>query len=484
MGCKFFLPVLMILISISTLTACVATTEEVTVPSQTITAAPATHTQPAVTMTPLSPTLTSTPVPHTSTVTVTSTPKPSVTPVIFSCDGAPNITLKLDIWAQVSSDPPLPNRLRKQPGMSGEIIGQVQPGGEVLVVDGPVCADDYTWWLVRSSDGLEGWSAEGNSKGYWFIPLQQSAEGWQPQAFTSFPSPRKGIAMVYDLARKVVVVVGGTDWKMVSGETWEFDGVSWKFRSDVNRIPERSGASVAYDKDRQVTVLFGGNGLGNSKFFNDTWEYDGTKWVKQNPSISPPSRNGAAMAYDPQGQRLLLFGGFGRVGDPPFFDDTWEYKNGEWRQLAPSQHPSAREATQMVYDSARDRMVLFGGGQNAGSVVYNETWEWNGENWMLRTDLPTSPPARWAYLMAYDEGCHHVVLFGGLTGAYSMFGDTWTYDGKTWTQVKNDLQPPARWDGGLVYDPNYHRLILFGGQYWLGDFIFLADVWYFTEKCD
>jgi hypothetical protein len=49
------------------------------------------------------------------------------------------------------------------------LIGQIQPGENVLVVDGPRCADSYTWWLVRSLEGLEGWTAEGDTEGYWLV---------------------------------------------------------------------------------------------------------------------------------------------------------------------------------------------------------------------------------------------------------------------------------------------------------------------------
>jgi len=66
-------------------------------------------------------------------------------------------------------DPPLPNKLRRQPGSSSELIGQVQPGENVLVVDGPSCADGYTWWFVRGMEGLEGWTVEGDSAGYWLV---------------------------------------------------------------------------------------------------------------------------------------------------------------------------------------------------------------------------------------------------------------------------------------------------------------------------
>ena len=94
-----------------------------------------------------------------------------------ACPGAPEISLVLGDWAMVSTDPPLPNKIRSQSSTSGELIGQVQPGENVLVVDGPTCADGYTWWFVRSLDGLEGWTVEGDSAGYWLVDLIST---WYP----------------------------------------------------------------------------------------------------------------------------------------------------------------------------------------------------------------------------------------------------------------------------------------------------------------
>ncbi|MEZ4638070.1 MAG: kelch repeat-containing protein [Caldilineaceae bacterium] len=82
-------------------------------------------------------------------------------------------------------------------------------------------------------------------------------------------------------------------------------------------------------------------------------------------------------------------------------------------------------------------MVLFGGGRYAGSTVYADTWEWDGYNWVERT-LPTSPPARWAHAMTYDQTRRQIVMNGGLTGLTAAFGDTWVYDGVTWREVTAD----------------------------------------------
>lgn len=107
--------------------------------------------------------------------TATPTPTRTATPVeatkVVQCPGAPKSALKINVWAMVSKDPPLPNRIRSQPGSNGDYIGLIQPGEKVLVMDGPHCADGYTWWFVRNPGGLEGWTAEGDSKAYWLVPL-------------------------------------------------------------------------------------------------------------------------------------------------------------------------------------------------------------------------------------------------------------------------------------------------------------------------
>ena len=54
-------------------------------------------------------------------------------------------------------------------GTDGAVIGQIQPGENVLVIDGPECANGYTWWKVRSVAGLEGWTIEGDKDGYWLV---------------------------------------------------------------------------------------------------------------------------------------------------------------------------------------------------------------------------------------------------------------------------------------------------------------------------
>ena len=74
--------------------------------------------------------------------------------------------------------------------------------------------------------------------------------------------------------------------------------------------------------------------------------------------------------------------------------------------------------------------------------------------------------------MAYDPATGNVVLFGG-ADALQRFGDTWTWDGTTWTKQAPATSPPARYSASMAYDAATGNVVLFGGQ----GGAFLGDTW-------
>jgi hypothetical protein len=95
-----------------------------------------------------------------------------------ACLGTYLSRLHVDDQAYVSYDPPLANRVRSQPGTDGRIIGTIQPGEEVQILEGPACENNWVWWKVRSEKtGLTGWTAEGDREDYWLVPLPQAQDG-------------------------------------------------------------------------------------------------------------------------------------------------------------------------------------------------------------------------------------------------------------------------------------------------------------------
>lgn len=125
-------------------------------------------------------TATSTPVPRrtptrTATRQPTRTPQPSATPTASAeweaCPGTYLSRLRIGDQGYISYSPPLANNVREQAGLDAPLIGKLQPGEELLVVDGPECENNWVWWFVRSrKTGLQGWTAEGDRDGYWIVP--------------------------------------------------------------------------------------------------------------------------------------------------------------------------------------------------------------------------------------------------------------------------------------------------------------------------
>jgi hypothetical protein len=218
------------------------------------------------------------------------------------------------------------------------------------------------------------------------------------------------------------VLFGGNNLSNLS-DTWEWDGSQWIDRTPSgSNPPARRSHAMAYDSARGRVVLFGGYGSGP---LADTWEWDGSQWMQIAPATSPPARYAHALVYDQARSRVILFGGTTGFS---LLSDMWEWDGSHWTELTPALRPSPRASHALAYDSARRRVVLFGGCtqcQGAGEL-FADTWEWDGVQWTQQT-LSINPPARSSAGMAYDSARGRVVLFGGNFGASGTFNDTWEY---------------------------------------------------------
>src|SRR5262249_40323002 len=117
----------------------------------------------------------------------------------------------------------------------------------------------------------------------------------------------------------------------------------------------------------------------------------------------------------------------------------------------------------LVFDSTRNVTVLFGGFEGSGNVS-GETWEWDGTTWTLRTS--NGPGPRYGHAMAFDSARGVVVLFGGFNPTRNH--RIWEYTGSAgrWNlraSVSIDL-PSPRGRHTMVFDPVHNVTLLFGGQ--------------------
>jgi hypothetical protein len=116
---------------------------------------------------------------------------------------------------------------------------------------------------------------------------------------------------------------------------------------------------------------------------------------------------------------------------------------------------------------------MFGGN---GSQVFGDTWTWDGVTWTQQHPL-ASPPARTDAAMAYDAARQQVVLFAGLDSDQLVrLDDTWTWDGSTWTRQAPPYRPSNRYRHAMAYDAGRRQVVLFGGVNLVKDFADTLDV--------
>jgi hypothetical protein len=102
--------------------------------------------------------------------------------------------------------------------------------------------------------------------------------------------------------------------------TWAWDSKIWK-NLGIENPPPRSEGRIAYDTNHRWAIFFGG--ITENQLLNDTWVFDGNKWLHLFFPKSPPERYGHVMFYDSGRESIILFGG---IGNNTFLGDTWELK--------------------------------------------------------------------------------------------------------------------------------------------------------------
>ncbi|MFN0250933.1 MAG: DUF4215 domain-containing protein [Kofleriaceae bacterium] len=275
-----------------------------------------------------------------------------------------------------------------------------------------------------------------------------------------------GVA-AYDAARGSMLVYDHT------GKTWTWDGAVWTHLTPPVSPPPRGASAMAYDPVRERVVMFGGvmwlSTLGFGKLA-DTWEWDGATWVEVSPQSSPSAGSAQMMAYDPNRQRIVMFGGVDFKDEGS--DEVWEYDGTTWTRGSPAQSPPGRYNGAFGFDPVRRTMVLFGGVDDEG--VLSDQWEWDGTNWST-ISLDVVPPPR--YGAAAGPGVDGRLTIAGGYGpreeAYAMRDDLWEWDGTAWTAARYDFGPTARSGAAFGFDTARDRVVVIGNFYWLKN----KEVW-------
>ncbi|MFW9788901.1 MAG: Kelch repeat-containing protein [Candidatus Thorarchaeota archaeon] len=240
--------------------------------------------------------------------------------------------------------------------------------------------------------------------------------------------------------------------------------------SDQSILPVKGDSGLVYDEESDRIIIFGGWNLSvSSKDQNETWAYNFNldTYTKLNPQIRPPGRSESPLVYDSHRDRILVFGGMHDLSTLESQNDTWifDYNTNNWTQLFPINTPDSRRAHGMAYDIESDKIIMFGG----RDAYDNRTWVFDPEinEWQMMSPS-ISPSTRSNHKMTYDSESDRVILFGGfhvIANKSYFFSDTWAYDynSDTWENLTNIVHPSERASFSFAYDSESDIVVLFGG---------------------
>jgi hypothetical protein len=318
-----------------------------------------------------------------------------------------------------------------------------------LTVLGPAPRVQHTAVLDSATNSMLVFGGQnvdvGNLNDLWsWMVSEDTSVDWLPVSPSGTPpAARYGHSGVYDATNSRLMIFGGgtgtsgpapcqNDMWLLQNANGVGGTPTWATLATSGGPPTaRFAHNAAYDSGSNTMIVFGGSDCA-SGYFNDVWILShanglgGTAtWTQLKPTGSGPlGREASSAIYDSGSNVLVVYGG--DQGPSNLLSDVWmlTHANGTggvpaWTQLFPTgTAPAARTGHSATYDSASNRMTLFGG-VTAGGNVAVDTWLLVGANGQSGTPSwslvnPTSPGVPKAYHSAvYNSATNEMIVFGG-----------------------------------------------------------------------
>jgi hypothetical protein len=287
--------------------------------------------------------------------------------------------------------------------------------------------------------------------------------------------PRYGHSAVYDPLRRDMIVFGGTNGiGAVFNDAWSLslgDSADWSPITPAGTLPaKRVHQTAIYDPDSDRVVVFGGFTVqgGRQQMLGDVWALSlsgAPQWIQLTPSgPAPPPRAYHSAVYDPLRHRMLVFGG--RDLSQQVFSDVWSLwlqPGPRWEQLAPRNPNSVtpEDSHIAVYDQRRDRMIVYGGTIRSDSIW---TLSLADSTWVPLGPSGAIPPPLGEHAAILDPVSDRMVVFGGNDGN-NRVNKTWalTLADNRWSLLDAANAPPSREIHSMILDPVFRRLVVFAG---------------------
>ena len=284
-----------------------------------------------------------------------------------------------------------------------------------------------------------------------------------------------------------VFVFGGEGPSGPLNDLWQWNGTNWTLvlSGKLSAPSPRIGAAMAYDPVRQRLVLTGGcdHSVLPARRFFDTWELNplsksGPAWVVRSsllPADTDPCY--ATMAYDSSFQELVLVLKDGR--NP---NNQYVWNGSTWSAIQPLGVYYLFHG--LAFHQATGTIVMCCGVKTTTSDLFglsNDTWVGHAGRFAQRSPIAIAPQEAWQILTPYPPG-GSLLLFGGPNPTtrggsqrgYDSFAGPASWTGTQWVLLQFAFPSPAGRITSMAYDAAHGNIVLFGGLNASG---FHSDTW-------
>jgi Bacterial Ig-like domain (group 3)/Galactose oxidase, central domain len=299
-------------------------------------------------------------------------------------------------------------------------------------------------WILANADGLGG-------APQWINVIPNGAPG--------SPPVRWGASAVYDQTTNRMIIFAGCNGGCLPtlNDVWVLTNANgiggtpnWVQLSPTGGPPAgRTRQAAVYDSANNRMIVFAGqNGSGfGCSTFSDVWVLTSANgiggdpaWNQLSPVGGPPSGQYAPSAiFNSSSNTMTVFGGGGFVnGACTQSNATWVLKNANnlsgpptWVNVIPENSPGApppRGFHTSTYDPSANRMIVFGGNNDAG--VLADTWILSNADGSSATPVwqqlsPTGgTPPRTGHVAGFNTVSGRMTVFGGHSGTCCL-NDDW-----------------------------------------------------------
>ena len=289
----------------------------------------------------------------------------------------------------------------------------------------------------------------------------------------SRPAAGEDCSIVYDPIQKRMLLFGGkNDLDENMNEVWELDihTKKWEKLTISGSMPPPSEDHVTlFDPIGYRLLLHGGE---NGPTTNKLWALDLNEliWHDLTDSTSPPREDHTAI-YDSRRKRMVIFGGT-ELSYPNIWEiwgfglDPKKPDFHKWTDLTVEEkHIPGRMDHTAVYDSLKDRMIVYGGWDLIRKRYFEDTWSFSftDSRWKKIKTKKSHPPMRRHVVGDLDSRRNWFIIFGGF-GNKGLLNDAWAFDMNKDKWINITPGPQPRFDHQAVYVPDQNSFMIYGGD--------------------